>query len=466
MKTNKVLVIGDIILDKYIKGSVSRISPEAPIPVIKIKKEKYILGGASNVANNLASLGCDVTIIGSVGRDEAGEKISHLLRINNILSNIVHSHHYKTIIKTRVIGNNQQIVRLDYNDDTKPTSNSIMDMIKTFQSIIDSFDVVVLSDYNKGVCHPILCEKVIEVCNIKSIPVIVDPKGTDWDKYRKATIITPNLKEISELIRIDIKNNNLNIEKNLTGICNHLEVKYLVLTRGKKGISLSHNGGVMHIPSKIIDVYDVTGAGDTVVATIAAFINKKDIHDVIQLANKAAGVVVSKRGTSTITLDELNNDPISSKIMNIETLINQVKIWKKKEESIVFTNGCFDLIHRGHSYLINKSSDFGDHLIVAINSDNSVKKLKGDDRPFNNEDDRAFVIASIKNVDAVIIFNEDTPKELLEIIRPTTLVKGGDYILIEVVGREYVDNVEIVNYLYGNSTSEMIKRIEKNGKSN
>jgi len=466
LKTNKVLVIGDIILDKYIKGSVSRISPEAPIPVIKIKKEKYILGGASNVANNLASLGCDVTIIGIIGRDELGEKINHLLRINNILSNIVHSHHYKTIIKTRVIGNNQQIVRLDYNDDTKPTSNSIMDMIKTFQSIIDSFDVVVLSDYNKGVCHPILCEKVIEVCNIKSIPVIVDPKGTDWDKYRKATIITPNLKEISELIRIDIKNNNLNIEKNLTGICNHLEVKYLVLTRGKKGISLSHNGGVMHIPSKIIDVYDVTGAGDTVVATIAAFINKKDIHDVIQLANKAAGVVVSKRGTSTITLDELNNDPISSKIMNIETLINQVKIWKKKEESIVFTNGCFDLIHRGHSYLINKSSDFGDHLIVAINSDNSVKKLKGDDRPFNNEDDRAFVIASIKNVDAVIIFNEDTPKELLEIIRPTTLVKGGDYILIEVVGREYVDNVEIVNYLYGNSTSEMIKRIEKNGKSN
>ena len=466
MKTNKVLVIGDIILDKYIKGSVSRISPEAPIPVIKIKKEKYILGGASNVANNLASLGCDVTIIGIIGRDELGEKINHLLRINNILSNIVHSHHYKTIIKTRVIGNNQQIVRLDYNDDNQPTSNSIMDMIKTFQSIIDSFDVVVLSDYNKGVCHPILCEKVIEVCNIKSIPVIVDPKGTDWDKYRKATIITPNLKEISELIRIDIKNNNLNIEKNLTGICNHLEVKYLVLTRGKKGISLSHNGGVMHIPSKIIDVYDVTGAGDTVVATIAAFINKKDIHDVIQLANKAAGVVVSKRGTSTITLDELNNDPISSKIMNIETLINQVKIWKKKEESIVFTNGCFDLIHRGHSYLINKSSDFGDHLIVAINSDNSVKKLKGDDRPFNNEDDRAFVIASIKNVDAVIIFNEDTPKELLEIIRPTTLVKGGDYILIEVVGREYVDNVEIVNYLYGNSTSEMIKRIEKNGKSN
>jgi len=466
LKTNKVLVIGDIILDKYINGSVSRISPEAPIPIIKIKKEKCILGGAANVANNLASLGCDVTIIGSIGRDESGEKINHLLRINNISSNIVHSNHYKTIIKTRVIGNKQQIVRLDYNDDNQPTSNSIKDMIKTFQSIIDSFDVVVLSDYNKGVCNPILCEKIIEVCNKKDIPVIVDPKGTDWDKYRKATIITPNLKEISELIRIDIKNNNLNIEKNLTGICNHLEVKYFIVTRGKKGISLSHNGGVIHIPSRIVDVYDVTGAGDTVVATIAAFINRKNIINVIQLANKAAGIVVSKRGTSTITLDEINNDPISSKIMNIETLINQVKLWKKNEESIVFTNGCFDLIHKGHSYLINKSSEFGDHLIVAINSDNSVQKLKGDDRPFNNEYDRAFVIASIKNVDAVIIFNEDTPKELLKIIRPTTLVKGGDYILIEVVGREYADNVEIVNYLYGNSTSEMIKRIEKNGKDN
>ena len=200
-------------------------------------------------------------------------------------------------------------------------------------------------------------------------------------------------------------------------------------------------------------------------ATIAAFINKKDIYDIIQLANKAAGIVVSKRGTSTITLDEINNDPISNKIMNIETLMNQVKIWKKNEESIVFTNGCFDLIHRGHSYLINKSSEFGDHLIVAINSDNSVQKLKGNDRPFNNEYDRAFVIASICKVDAVIIFNEDTPEELLKIIRPTTLIKGGDYIKIEVVGREYADNVEIIDYLYGLSTTRMIRRIEKNGKS-
>ncbi len=465
MKTNKVLVIGDIILDKYIKGSVFRISPEAPIPVIKIKKEYYTLGGAANVANNLASLGCNVSIIGISGNDYDASKISELFEENDIASYVNHNNEYKTIVKTRVIGNNQQLVRLDYNDNNKPKDNDILIMLKTFQSIIDSYDVVVLSDYNKGVCNPILCEKVIEICNKKDIPVIVDPKGIDWDKYRKANIITPNLKEISELTRIDIKNNNLSIEKNLTGICNELEIKHLIVTRGKKGISLIHKRGVVHIPSKTIDVFDVTGAGDTIVATIAAFINKKDIYDIIQLANKAAGIVVSKRGTSTITLDEINNDPISNKIMNIETLMNQVKIWKKNEESIVFTNGCFDLIHRGHSYLINKSSEFGDHLIVAINSDNSVQKLKGDDRPFNNEYDRAFVIASICKVDAVIIFNEDTPEELLKIIRPTTLIKGGDYIKIEVVGREYADNVEIIDYLHGLSTTRMIRRIEKNGKS-
>jgi len=466
LKTNKVLVIGDIILDKYIKGTVFRISPEAPIPIIKIENKEYALGGASNVANNLASLECDVTIIGNIGKDKAAKKINHLLKINNIQSNIVYSHNYKTIVKTRVIGNNQQIVRLDYNDDNQPTEDSIIDMIKTFQSIIDLFDVVVLSDYNKGVCHPILCEKVIEICNKKDIPVIVDPKGSDWDKYKKSYMITPNLKEISKLIRINIKNNNSDIEKNLIGICKQLEVKYLLTTRGKKGISLSHNGGIIHIPSKKIDVFDVTGAGDTFIATIAAFLNKKNIYDVVQLANKAAGIVVSKVGTSTITLDEINNNPISNKIMTLETLIDQTKVWKKNKESIVFTNGCFDLIHKGHSYLINKSSEFGDHLIVAINSDNSVQKLKGNDRPFNNEYDRAFVIASISNVDAVIIFNEDTPEELLKIIRPTTLVKGGDYIKIEVVGREYADNVEIVDFLNGFSTSKIIRRIEKNEKSN
>ena len=275
MKTNKVLVIGDIILDRYIKGSVSRISPESPIPVIKIKKEYYSLGGAANVANNLAFLGCSVGIIGAAGVDYDDAKIDELFENSNIISYRQHNNEYKTIVKTRVIGNNQQIVRLDYNDDNKPTDNDILLMFKTFQSIIDSYDVVVLSDYNKGVCNSVLCEKVIKVCNQKSIPVIVDPKGTDWDKYRKATIITPNLKEISELIRVDIKNNNLSIEKNLTGICNHLEIKYLLTTRGKKGISLSHNGGVIHIPSRTIDVFDVTGAGDTVVATVAAFINKK-----------------------------------------------------------------------------------------------------------------------------------------------------------------------------------------------
>jgi D-beta-D-heptose 7-phosphate kinase/D-beta-D-heptose 1-phosphate adenosyltransferase len=460
LKTNKVLVIGDIILDKYIKGIVSRISPEAPIPVIKINSEEYSLGGAANVANNLSSLGCNVGIVGMIGLDPAGDKLKQLFKQNNIHGYFNFNKNYKTIIKNRIIGNNQQITRLDYNDDIKPEDISLFTIEQTITDVIDSYDVVVLSDYGKGVCTDNICRTVIHLCNQKNKIVIVDPKGINWEKYRKATMITPNLKEVSELIRTKIKNNNFDIEEKCKDLAEQVKVKYFLITRSEQGMTLNYKGGTIHIPSKAKDVFDVTGAGDTVVATIAAFINKENILDVINTANRAASIVVSRSGTSTVTQDEINNDPIKSKIMNIDSLICQVKSWKSKLEPIVFTNGCFDLFHRGHAHLIYKASEFGKKLIVAINSDYSIKQIKGNDRPINNEYDRAFVIASLEHVDAVIIFNEDTPNELLKLIRPNVLVKGGNYLIKNIVGREYVYRVEIVDYLPGYSTTKIVNKIE------
>lgn len=458
MKTNKVLVIGDIILDKYIKGSVSRVSPEAPVPIIKIDNEEYSLGGAGNVANNLSSLGCDVSIIGMIGLDSAGKKLRRLFKENGVHGYFNFNKNYKSITKTRIIGNNQQITRLDYNDDVKPDNLSSHTMIQTFKDVMDRYDVVVISDYNKGVCSERFCRTVIHLSNQKNKIVIVDPKGNNWDKYRKATMITPNLKETSELIGNKIKNTNLEIRAKCNNLHDQVRSKYLLITRSECGMSLISKDSINHIPSIAKEVFDVTGAGDTVVATIAAFINRDNTLGSVILANKAAGIVVSKIGTSTVTQEELERDPIADKIMFIDSLLDQIKLWK--DERIVFTNGCFDLFHRGHAHLLYKASEFGKKLIVAINSDESVKRLKGDDRPINNEYDRAYVIASQSHVDAVIIFNEITPENILKLIKPNVLVKGGDYMIEEVIGREYANKVEIINYLHGYSTTKTVNKIE------
>lgn len=460
MKTNKVLVIGDVILDEYIKGSVSRISPEAPIPILKVESDHYTLGGAANVANNLASLGCDVSIIGIIGIDHDGELLKQLFKKSNIHCYFNYNKNYKTTVKNRIIGNNQQVVRLDYNDDVRPETISLFTMIQTFKDVMDSYDVVVISDYDKGVCSERFCRTVIHLCNQKNKIVIVDPKGNDWDKYRKATMITPNLRETSELIGNKIKNTNLEVNAKCRNLNDVVRSKYLLITRSDQGMTLISKNRVDHISCKTKEVYDVTGAGDTVVATIAAFIKKDNVIDVVELANKAAGIVVSKIGTSTVTQDEINNDPITSKIMRIDSLMKQVKLWKSKKESIAFTNGCYDLFHKGHAHSIYRASEFGLRMIVAINSDESVKRIKGDNRPINNEYDRAYVIASQSHVDAVIIFNEITPENILKLIKPNTLIKGGDYMLHEIVGKEYVDKVEIIDYLHGYSTTTMVKKIE------
>lgn len=467
-KCNNVIVVGDIILDKYIDGYVTRVSPEAPIPIIKIKNERQALGGAANVANNLAVLGCKVSIIGITGNDEAGDRINSLLGNNQIETAIHRNNKYKTVIKSRVIGNRQQIVRLDYNDDEKPDENDISMMIEKFKDIVDGFEVVVISDYNKGVCTYELCTEIIKICSQKNKTVIVDPKGTQWEKYRGATIITPNLKELSRLINTKLKNSNIEIEDKCKGVCDKFGIQYLLLTRSENGMTLiDRNNNFEHIPSKAKEVFDVTGAGDTVVAVLSSFIKKtEDILLSINIANIAAGIVVSKLGTAVVTLDEIDEvlmnekgDQIKNKIMNINSLMQKIERWKYKNESIVFTNGCYDIFHKGHVHSIYSASEFGDHLIVAINSDASVKRIKGNNRPINNEYDRAYVMAAIGCVDAVIIFKEDTPEEILNMIRPNTLVKGGDYKIEEVVGKEFADRVKIISYINGYSTTGMVNKM-------
>ncbi len=455
MQTNSVLVIGDIILDIYTSGHTTRISPEAPVPVVAVKSEIFVLGGAANVANNLAALGSDVCLVLPESEsDSAGTEIKRLLAQNNISSVAAECAGYKTTVKTRVVSDGQQIMRLDIDHSEDMSLDDSGRLLSMFRQVLPEYDMVVLSDYNKGVFTYAMCRGVIRACNKSGTPVIVDPKGKDWEKYTGASLITPNLKEFSEYRDSDIPNN----DKAVAWECKCVYPnKNLLITRAHKGMTLKYNDEITHFPCRTKKVFDVTGAGDTVVAVVAAFFGRKKLTEVVEIANKAAGVVVSKPGTATISQHELE-DPISSKIMNLTSLIKQACLWAVNGESVVVANGCFDLLHRGHTHLIHKAAEFGDRLIIAVNSDRSVRALKGPDRPINNEYDRAYTVASMQGVDAVIIFDEDTPDKLLEVLTPDVLVKGGDHLLGGVLGSEFVGRVEIVDYLYGRSTTNLIDK--------
>lgn len=465
---NKILVIGDIILDQYYSGVVSRVSPEAPVPVIKLEEQSKVMGGAANVVNNVSSLGNETSLMGIVGQDDAGKYIESLLNEKRIDIVPLHiSNTFNTLTKIRIIGNKQQIARLDCHDDERPSNKDIDQMIEKFNDIVEDFSVVIVSDYSKGVCTERLCKTVIDECKKLNITVIVDPKGNDWSKYCGATFITPNLKEISEYIAMAVNNTDEDIEEKCLTLPEKLGIENLLITRSEKGMTLINRNGIRHFPSKAKEVYDVSGAGDTVVAVLAAFIhNTTDIAEAINMANVGAGIVVGKRGTATVTLDEINNeieinknDRVINKIVNIETLMNKIETWKRNNETIIFTNGCYDIFHKGHVFSIYSAAEFGNHLIVAINSDASVKRLKGPERPINNQFDRAYVMASLGCVDAVIIFDEDTPEKILSMIQPDVLVKGGDYKFHEVIGRQFAKRVELINYIDGYSTTNLISKM-------
>jgi D-beta-D-heptose 7-phosphate kinase/D-beta-D-heptose 1-phosphate adenosyltransferase len=467
-----ILVIGDLMLDRYLIGNVNRISPEAPVPVVLLKQSEDRAGGAANVAANISGLGLHAEIIGCIGIDITGEILKKIITDSGIRThNLITSQSRPTVSKTRVMSGNQQIVRIDdesaaaFNEDeNKLLLNSVSRALETKPAI------VILSDYAKGVLSDATCRIIIEHCKRLNIPVIADPKGRDYSKYKGATTLTPNKKEAAEACSVDI-NETTALLKAAELLKNHLDLDFLAITRGDEGISLIDNKQIQHIPATAKKVFDVSGAGDTVIATLAAgLVHGLNPHDALQLANIAAGIVVGKVGTVPVTHAELLKALISEggqsqtdKICDRVQLAALVSRWKTNQQRIVFTNGCFDLLHAGHVTYLEAAKKTGDKLILGLNTDRSVSALKGPSRPVVHEGDRARVLAALASVDAVILFDEDTPLQLIDAIRPDVIVKGDDYTEEQVVGgtevKSWGGSVKLIPLVQGRSTSNIIKKL-------
>lgn len=466
-KLNTVLCIGDVILDYYSEGLIDRISPEAPIPILKLlKKEKMVLGGSGNVARNICEAGSKCHLISVVGVDDDSEKIVRLCnQEKNLTFDLIQDKKRCTTKKQRFVSGNQQIIRVD-REETNKIDVKIEDKIyeKFFKRILKC-DVVVISDYNKGVLTKNLTTKIIRLSKKKKKIVIVDPKKDDLGFYKNANIITPNQKEL-----LGIESKEIN-QRTIDQVSKKLIKKYgfdvVVTTKSSNGISVvRENNKNFCIPSKAKEVFDVSGAGDTVVSFIASGLARgEDFENSVKLANEAAGIVVGKFGTAVVNRLEVEGKKINNKkILAIDDLVFQLK--QRNSKKIGFTNGCFDLIHQGHIDYLKKAKEICDFLIVGLNNDNSVRKLKGNSRPILNESERASILSCLEFVDRVVLFSEDTPMKLIKKLKPHFLFKGDDYNLNEVVGKneikEWNGEVVLIKCTKNKSTSRIIERI-KNG---
>lgn len=473
VKKRKVFVLGDLMLDKYCYGDVNRISPEAPIPVIKVVNEKNVLGGAGNVAKNLKQLGCNVFLSGIIGKDENGTSLIKLLKEKKINYNGIVITNRNTTTKNRIIGLHQQMLRIDW-ENINWINHIDMEKIKRnfYEKIKEKMDVIVISDYEKGVCTTDICHFIIREAKKNNIPVLIDPKGKNWKKYEGADFIMPNIKEMSLVLNKKIRNSDKEIEVNARTLLNQFNIKNLIITRSEKGLSIINSNKITHILAKVVEVFDISGAGDTIISIFATFLNGILKFDEIgNLANLAAGYVIGREGTYAISSKELidilneeyNSFDYNKKIISTDNDVidKLIKKLKKKNYKIVFTNGCFDIIHNGHINYLRKAKQLGDILIVGINSDSSARKIKGEKRPIINEKDRAKLIASFGFIDYVLIFNELTPKKLIRKIKPDILVKGGDYDIKEIIGKEYAKTIKVIPFESGYSTSDIIKEIIK-----
>ena len=467
----RIAVIGDVMVDRYFFGEVKRISPEAPVPVNRVRKVNSVLGGAANVAANLATLGCQVYVGGVTGDDDNRRILEELLAKEKIdFSGLVKSRYRSTITKMRILGAHQQMLRLDFEEvgDLYPEE---ADQIK--QWLLDlmdkGLDGIAVSDYAKGVCSESFCQWVIRMADAHNIPVLADPKGPHWNKYEGCTFITPNLKEMCEAAGQTVPNEDGPVLQIAQMARERYRIRNVVVTRSEKGMTLvGERRTVIHSPAAALEVFDVSGAGDTVAAAlIAAAAGGLPLPEAVYMANRAAGIVVGKVGTYPVHRDELLKDLLSEerklgygfRPLSWKEVADLAQIWHKGGEKIVFTNGCFDILHVGHVSYLEKAAKLGKHLIIGLNSDDSVKRLKGESRPLVNEMDRARILASLACVDAVVIFHEDTPAKLIKMIRPDILVKGGDYRPDQVAGREYVGKVEIIEFEEGYSTTGLVERI-------
>lgn len=465
-----ILVIGDLMIDHYLWGTCTRISPEAPVQVIDIHKETTTLGGAGNVVNNLLAFGAKVDVGSVIGEDKEGKELKQMLEKAGAGTFLLETQaDRKTSKKSRIIATNQQVVRYDKESKDNINSESEVHLLNKIQANISKYEILLLSDYGKGVLTPSFTQSIIKLANQHSIKVLIDPKGTDYSKYEGAYLLTPNKKEASLATKVEIKDDK-SLEKAGFILKNQCKLQYSMITLSEEGIALFDDTKMYKIPTKAEAVYDVTGAGDTVLASLGFAITKgMSMIDTCVFANYAAAVVISKVGSATATLSEIE-EHIASYIPELDSSLaiknrNEIGIFsknlKERGKKIVFTNGCFDILHLGHVKYLEKAKSFGDVLIVGVNADASVKRLKGAERPINSEYDRAYLLASLSAVDFVVIFEEDTPYNLIEEIRPSILVKGGDYEGKEVVGSDLVEEVRLVTFVEGKSSTNIINKLKK-----
>ena len=466
----KIAVIGDVMVDRYVFGDVSRISPEAPVPVNRVSSVKEVLGGAGNVASNLANLDCHVYLGAVAGVDDHGRVLDHLLVADGIdTSGLIYDECRSTITKMRILGDRQQMMRLDFETITPITTDEEERLISWLEKLCQQgLQGIVISDYGKGVCTPTLLKEVFGLAHTYNVQTIVDPKGADWSKYDGATCITPNVKELGESLGRVIPNDDAAVIDAAKEVLGKLNIQYIIGTRSAKGITVvAKDGRTWHNPATQQDVFDVSGAGDTVVAMmISCLASGLSMRLALHIANGAAGIVVSKVGTYPIHRQELielwhsvRQITTPSPLYTKEEMKGLIDKWQSIDETVVFTNGCFDILHRGHITYLQEAAQLGRHLIIGLNSDASVRRLKGETRPIVSELDRAALLSALQCVDGVVLFEEDTPAELLAYLRPNILVKGGDYKKEDIVGREFVDEVEVLSFKEGYSTSDIVKKI-------
>lgn len=463
---SNILVVGDVMLDRYWTGPTGRISPEAPVPVVAINEIEDRPGGAANVAMNVAALGANVTLLGLTGLDESAQILEQSLSSLGVVCDFCSVPNFDTITKLRIMSRNQQLIRLDFEKSFAQVDKA--EMLARFQQQLVSADLVILSDYAKGALSGV--QDLISLAKQQSIPVVVDPKGSDFNKYAGATLLTPNMGEFESIVGHCADENSIVLEAQK--LVSALDMEALLVTRSEKGMTLLQKAqSEVHLPAKAKEVYDVTGAGDTVISTLSVAIAAGcSFADASALANVAASIVVGKLGTSTVSYNELEHaigkvQHHGKGVMTQQQLAIAVEKAKQNGETIVMTNGCFDILHAGHVSYLDSACQLGDKLIVAVNSDASVRGLKGPGRPVNNISRRMSVLAGLASVYWVVEFTEETPERLIGELLPDVLVKGGDYSVDEIAGGKQVlangGDVKVLNFEDGVSTTSIINNIVK-----
>jgi D-beta-D-heptose 7-phosphate kinase/D-beta-D-heptose 1-phosphate adenosyltransferase len=459
-------------LDQYVYGDVDRVSPEAPIPVLNINSRSYVVGGAGNVACNISAIGGVANLVAVIGDDLAGSQINNLLdETERAVASLIVGSDYPTTVKTRFVADGQHLLRVDEELIDIYSTQFLEVVFSTVKSLLDQKPpgVIVLSDYGKGVLSETVVRKIIKAAKVLNIPVIIDPKGTDYSKYYGADILTPNRKELSESTRLSTRTSDeivIAAEK----LIELFAVGSVLVTRGKEGMSLiTSNSAPLHLPALAREIFDVSGAGDTLVAVMAAGVAAgMNAAEAAELANISAGIVVGKIGTAVVRNIDLFH-ALSGTVSEEKNLIDKDQLnkkiteWRSRGLSIGFTNGCFDLMHPGHISLLEQAKSECDRLVIGLNSDDSVARLKGEGRPVQNAVARGRVLASLSSVDAVVVFEDDTPMDLIRLMRPDVLVKGADYSIEDVVGGEFVctygGRIVLAELIEGYSTTETIARL-------